>query len=171
MEDETIREARREDIEAILAINAAGQPGVSPLTEYEVEAIAAQRVRCWVAEDAGKVSGYLIVYAAGDIYDGEEFAWFEREYASFLYVDQIAVAPEYRRRGVGAVLYRAVTEYAVTHGFPWLTCEVNTEPPNPVSLRFHRALGFEDVGALRTSDGRAVALLRLDVSRFGGAQR
>ena len=164
----TIREARREDRAAILAINAAGQPGVAPLTSHELDAISARRTRCWIAEDAGRVSGYLIAYAAGDVYDGEEFAWFQREYASFLYVDQIAVAPAYQHRGVGAALYRAAVEYAVAHSFPLLTCEVNLEPPNPVSLRFHHALGFREVGNLHTEDGRTVALLRLDLSGVRG---
>jgi hypothetical protein len=34
-----------------------------------------------------------------------------------------------------------------------VTCEVNLEPPNPVSLGFHRALGFVDVAQQDTYGG------------------
>jgi uncharacterized protein len=160
----TIREARPEDVAALHAINAAGQPGVAPLTAHEASAIAARATPCWVAEESGGVRGYLIAYTASDVYDGEEFAWFQQRYAAFLYIDQIAVSPESRHSGVGSQLYQVAGEYARAHGLNILTCEVNVEPPNPISLRFHRALGFQDVGVLHTVDGRTVALLRLDVS-------
>ncbi|HEY7782242.1 MAG TPA: GNAT family N-acetyltransferase [Ktedonobacterales bacterium] len=165
----TIRRARPEDTAAIGAINAAGQPGVAPLTPVEMAAIAAGTLRCWVADDSAAVLGYLIAYAAGDAYDGEEFAWFGRRYPALLYVDQIAVAPAGRRRGIGSALYAAARAAAVAEGHAAFTCEVNLDPPNPISPRFHDQLGFHEVGVLRTADGRTVVLLRLPSPAVGGA--
>jgi predicted GNAT superfamily acetyltransferase len=164
-----VRAARPGDEASLRAINAAGQPGVSPLTPEEVAAIAAGAIRCWIAEVAGAVGGYLVAYASGDAYDGEEFGWFRGRYPAFLYVDQVAVAAGGRRTGVGSALYRVAMEHARAGGLTALTCEVNLEPPNPVSLGFHRALGFREVGVLRTADGRTVALLHLDLPATGGA--
>lgn len=164
----TVRDAQPADLPAILSINAAGWPGVAPLTSGEAAALATGAIRCWVAVQAEtgeteRVTGYLIVYAAGDTYDAEEFAWFQRQYATFLYVDQIAVDPNGRRGGVGSALYRVAEAYARAQGCDALTCEVNLEPPNPISLSFHRSLGFQEVGNLRTQDGRTVALLHLHI--------
>lgn len=159
-----VRAMKQDDIAAILAINAAGWPGVAPLTLHETDTMLAGITRCWVADGADGISGYLIAYAASDVYDGEEFAWFRRQCAAFLYIDQVAIAPKSRHAGIGSQLYRVAAEHALTHSLNILTCEVNTDPPNPISLRFHRALGFQSVGALRTQDERTVLLLRLDLS-------
>ena len=169
----TIRAAERRDTDAILAINAAGQPGVAPLTAGEIAAIGGGAPRCWVAVGAPepgegvateeRVRGYLIAYGADAVYDGEEFAWFRARYEAFLYIDQIAIAPGSRHGGVGAALYRAVAAEAQATGYERLTCEVNLEPPNPISLRFHDKNGFARVGTMATHDGRTVALLRREL--------
>jgi uncharacterized protein len=156
-----VRRAQPEDAAAIRAINAAGRPGVAPLTPHELDSIAGGATRCWVAEEPGEIIGYLIAYAIRDVYDGEEFAWFRRRYPAFLYIDQVAVVPGSRRAGVGSRLYQVAEDAARTQGLDALCCEVNLEPPNPISLSFHRRLGFRDVGVLRTQDGRTVALLHL----------
>ncbi|MHB1091087.1 MAG: hypothetical protein ACYC06_04325 [Ilumatobacteraceae bacterium] len=40
-----------------------------------------------------------------------------------------------------------------------LTCEVNLQPPNPDSLRFHQRLGFGEVGQQESKPGLIVSLL------------
>jgi len=37
---------------------------------------------------------------------------------------------------------------------PWLTCEFDIEPPNPVSMRFHQRMGFREVGTQWIGDGK-----------------
>lgn len=127
---DTIRPATRDDGAAIRHINASGQPGVSPLSADELEAITTGVTRCWVAVDSERgVVGYLIAYREHDAYDGEEFAWFQRRYRAFLYVDQIAVDAQTRRQGVGERLYQAAIANA--RDLESLVCEVNLEPPIP----------------------------------------
>lgn len=162
----TMRRCQPSDGVAIQAINLAGAPGVSPLTDAELAALADGSVRCWVAEDAGQVVGYLITYTNSDPYDGEEFAWFQQRVPTFLYIDQVAIASSHRRRGVGATLYRQAAEDAHTTGLESLTCEVNLDPPNPTSLAFHQELGFVNIGELHTGDGRYVTLLRKPLAPF-----
>jgi uncharacterized protein len=161
-----VRALRPDDLDALLDINAAGVPGVTPLVPEEIAGLVSGQVRCWVAEAAGSVSGYFIAYHTDtdEFYDGEEFVWFQRHYPSSLYVDQIAVAPAFQRAGIGILLYRIAIDYALGRGCEALVCEVNREPPNPGSLAFHRRLGFEPVGDLRTHDGRTVILLRLPLA-------
>ena len=163
MTSPTIRAAHIADTEAILAANAAGRPGVYPLTSEEVTTTLAGSTYFVVAELEGQVAGYLIGYTATDACEGDEFAWFQAQLPQFLYVDQIAVAPAARRAHVGAALYAHAAEYARDHALPALVCEVNLDPPNPTSLQFHQRLGFREVGVLTVSDGRTVSLRQLDL--------
>ena len=164
MADVVIRPARLEDIPGIVTINAAGQPGVSALTAEAVADALTDAAYVAVAVVGGEVSGYMIGYMADDACDGEEFAWFQARLPRFLYIDQIAVAPTARRAGVGAQLYEHVMSFADARAIPSLVCEVNLEPPNPASLRFHARLGFQEVGVLAVTDGRTVSLQRRDLA-------
>lgn len=158
MNHATIRAVRAQDSDAILAINAEGQPGVSALTRPELaSAFAAAQV--WVVEGAAGITGYLIAYTSDAVYDGEEFAWFQRRYRPFLYIDQVAVAQQHRGASLGFQLYQAAERVAREQRLLSLVCEVNLDPPNPVSLAFHTRNGFEEIGILDTQDGRKVALL------------
>ncbi len=156
----TIRSCQAGDVAAIQTINLAGTPGVLPLTQPELDGLAAGSILCWVAQDGAQVVGYLITYTNSDPYDGEEFAWFQQHLSTFLYIDQVAIASSHRRQGVGAALYRHATQDANKSGLESLTCEVNLDPPNPTSLAFHHGLGFTSIGELHTADGRYVTLLR-----------
>ncbi len=156
----TLRLRQPADAAAIRAINSLGAPGVSPLTPSEIAALATGAIRCWVAEDGGQVVGYVITYTAQDDYDGEEFGWFQQHIATFVYIDQVAVAPSHQRRGVAQALYLRLAEDARAQGIDTLTCEVNLDPPNPTSLAFHDRQGFTSVGGLPTHDGRIVNLLQ-----------
>lgn len=156
----TIRPATPADTAEIVAINAAGRPGVYPLTPDDVQTTLAGAPYVMTAELDGRVAGYIIGYTQADVCEGDEFAWFQAHLPRFLYIDQIAMAPEARRAGVGARLYDDAAAYAQAHALPALVCEVNLEPPNPASLRFHARLGFEQVGVLAAHDGRAVSLRR-----------
>lgn len=165
----SVREAGPADVDAVVAINEAGRPGVFALGARDVAA-ELERCPCFlVAERVGterpgpermrEAIGYLVAYTheARDL--GDELRWFRARYRSFLYVDQVAVAGAARRLGVGAALYAAAERGARGRGLERLACEVNLEPPNPASLEFHRRLGFEPVGELATGDGRRVRLL------------
>jgi predicted GNAT superfamily acetyltransferase len=161
-----IRAASRDDMAAIVRINVTGQPGVTPLPTAELEAIANGATQCLVAADSDQtIVGYLVAYHAADHYDGEEFVWFQQRYASFVYVDEIAVAADRQRQGIGGLLYQAIIAQVDVDA---LVCEVNLEPPNPGSLRFHTHLGFISVGQLQVSDGRLVQLLCLPLKLAAG---
>ena len=159
----TMRPALDQDFERIIAINAAGCPGVCALTLAELAAIQVDAPLFNVAEIDRELVGYVIAYLDANAYDGEEFNWFKRHFARFLYIDQIAVAQSARRAGVGAQIYQQLEQHARQQTLTSLTCEVNLEPPNPVSLAFHTRQRFVEVGTLATSDGRAVSLRRKEL--------
>ena len=63
------------------------------------------------------------------------------------------VAPAKRGRGVARGLYEELFAVAAHAGHSLVGCEVNVEPPNPVSDAFHEALGFSEVGRAAIDDG------------------
>lgn len=158
-----IRSLEPADVEQVAAINDAGVPGVTPADASEIARLVSLAELALVSVDESEpagVLGFIIVMAPGVAYESENYRWFERRATNFLYVDRIAVAASARDRGVGAELYRAVIDAATASGREEVTCEVNTRPPNPGSMRFHARLGFAQVGTLATRGGAyEVALL------------
>ena len=154
-----IRSARAADSYAILSINRDGVPGVGALAPPDVAFYHDRSTLFRVAEERGQVVAYVVIFDSRAAYDGEEYLWFRNRYDAFLYIDQVAVAREARGRGVAAALYDDVEKAARASATPTLVCEVNLEPDNPPSHRFHRRRGFLEVGRLRSGDGRLVSLL------------
>ena len=69
------------------------------------------------------------------------------------------VAAAERRRGIGRALYGTAFRHAARFGQCRVCCEVNREPPNPVSDAFHAALGFVVVGTGVSLSGKTVRYL------------
>ena len=59
---------------------------------------------------------------------------------------------------------RASREQTVQLGHTWVVCEVNLQPPNMVSDKFHAAQGFEEVeGAIIYNGAKTVRYLAVNV--------
>jgi predicted GNAT superfamily acetyltransferase len=156
-----IRPISNTDYASVLRINAQSRPAVAAMDEPELARLLAFGGTHLVAVDRDRtVLGYLLAFAKGDPYDGEEFRYFTAQISQpFLYVDQIAMLRRVQRQGIGRKLYRSLSDHAIARGIGVLCCEVNTSPANANSLEFHARLGFTQIGTLDLLDGRSVALL------------
>ena len=96
----------------------------------------------------GTPAAFLIALREGLAdYWSENYKWFSSQYPSFLYVDRIVIDEPFRRLGLGQKLYEGVFARASEAGLPVVTAEVDIEPVyNDASIRFHEAMGFEEVG-------------------------
>ena len=83
-----------------------------------------------VAEDAdsGQVVGYAGVLVMAD--EG--------------YITNVAVVPEYRRRGIGAQIIEVFMNFARANRLAFLTLEVR--PSNAAAIALYQGFGFEEVG-------------------------
>lgn len=156
-----IRPYQPSDLAALYAINQAGVPGVGHEdSEGGLGELIAMGTCLVAAGEADTPLGFINLVAPGTAaYPSDNLRWLEnwieQEGATAHYVDRIAVAPEARGQKLGEALYHAAFE--AVRGRDYLTCEVNTDPDNPGSHRFHQRLGFGKVGDRRYRPDYAVA--------------
>lgn len=162
----TLRAVTTSDVERLVAINNSGYPAVPMASPEDITALLALSTLALIAENqAQEALGFLIALDPGAPYDSENYVFFEAHFSNHLYIDRIVLTEQARGLGLGSELYEKVFERARADGRERVTCEVNLEPPNPGSLRFHRRWGFEDVDTQATKGGQVVVqLLQAPVS-------
>lgn len=156
-----LRDYRADDIAAIHAINDAEVPAVGSATPRELAHIASQSVIALVAEIDDLVAGFCFVLAPGADYGSKNYVWFADRYDDFVYLDRVAIAPVFRRRGVGRAMYADVERLAAVRrpSATDFTLEVNVRPRNDGSLAFHAGLGFVEVGRRDTDYDTQVSMM------------
>ncbi len=147
------------DIDAMWTINEQGLPGTGNVSKEGIAKLLEFSSLSFGAYDQGELLGFVLCLPPKTAYGSLNYAWFNEHYASFVYVDRIAVSEEHRNRGVGSALYDHVVSYSKQHGVP-VAAEVNREPPNPGSVRFHQRFGFEEVGVLHHAEKSVTMFLR-----------
>jgi len=111
------------------------------------------------------LTAFLIAFSHTSGYAGANFRWFKKTTDRFVYVDRIAVAASVQGAGLAGRLYNDLFAVAAAGSFDRICCEVNIAPPNPASDRFHRRLGFAEVGRAELPDqGKTVRYLRMNLS-------
>lgn len=161
-----VRRMEDSDLDAVLALNQGALDGVGTLTADRLEEILGYAEQSVVSTDAdGVLSGFALTLPPGTPYDSVNYRWYEDQFDAddFAYLDRVVVAPEFRRRGVGTLLYNVLEERARSREL--MALEVYVDPPNEPSLAFHRARGYTEVGRLDQPNGKKVAML---VKRVGG---
>jgi uncharacterized protein len=133
------------DVPTILALNNDAVPAVPESTGVELAALLVASSFGFAAVSKEELLGFVIGFEPGSDYASPNYRYFEDRGTDHLYVDRIVVAESARGMRVGQTLYRRVIDLAVEQGRDEVTCEVNTDPPNPGSLAFHSRMGFKEV--------------------------
>jgi len=157
-----LRDYDERDAEAVLALNQSNLDGVGPLDTERQRWLVGIASQALVAEDAGEVVGFALVFGPGTDYDSTNYRWFVQRMDDFGYLDRIVVAPAHRRRGIASMLYDAAEDGARPSGR--LLCEVYVEPPNEASLAFHAARGYAEVGRLLQANGKTCSMLAKELT-------
>ncbi len=145
-----IRDAATTDHAALLHLNATNVPEVGTMDGAKLDFFFADAPYFKVVELDGAVAGMLIgLTELNTSYPSKNYHWFLDRHDSFAYIDRIAIGEAARGQGWGPALYHDFQAWALANDRPRLAAEVNTEPPNPRSLRFHQIFGFTEVGRFR----------------------
>ena len=107
-----IREYHPDDLAAIHVINEAAYPAVGTETIEALGHIADESVIALVADEpsTGTIAGFCLVLAPGADYDSMNYLWFVERYDDFVYLDRVAISPDFQRRGLGRDLYAEVEQ-------------------------------------------------------------
>ncbi len=100
--------------------------------------------------------GFLIGMDEAADYHSPNFLWFKARFDRFAYVDRIVISASAHGRGLGRALYERMFDDAKAAGFERIVAEVNTTPPNPISLAFHERLGFVAIAERTFNDRKSV---------------
>lgn len=144
------------------AVNALAAPDFAALVEGALLAIAA-----WDMAEPARPRGFLIALGPEGPERGPNHGWMRAHHPGAAYVDRVVVDSTAQGQGLGRALYAALAARALEAGLPLLGCEVNLQPPNPASLRFHERLGFQAVGeATDPRNGKHVRYLTAPAAPF-----
>lgn len=164
--DIKVRPATAADKEFVLELNRVNVIFLSPMNEERFFKFLNENDIFNIVEVDGKPAAFLIAMCENNSwYDSENFIWFRDQYDKFLYIDRIVIDENYRRLGIGRILYDEVIKYAVKIGTPMLTVEADVIPFNGPSLDFHHAIGFREVHQLVIRGGEVkVSLMTRDIT-------
>ena len=105
------------------------------------------------------IVGFILLMREKEDYDSLNYDFYNSQGVPFLYVDRIAISKNHRRKGLGRLIYQKTFEIAKELDV-MTCCEVNTQPRNDPSLKFHKSFGFEEVGTKDYDDHSVVYLTR-----------
>ncbi len=146
------------DYPRILELNEEFVRFLSPLACARLRDLDSKAELSLVAEQDGAVAAFLLALREQADYDSVNYRWFAQRYPSFLYIDRIVVGGSLQGKGAGSQLYRQVFAHAAAAHTPWVACEIDCDPPNPLSGRFHARFGFSEVGRQLVPGGKQVSL-------------
>lgn len=144
-----IRVPSATDEAALLALNNAH---AAELSELDARELARLLSIAFAARVIGDADAFLLTFDQDADYRSPNFLWFRQRYPRFAYVDRIVVSPTARRGGHARRLYEEFFAFARAAGHTLVCCEVNSDPPNPISDAFHARLGFAVCGEARLPD-------------------
>jgi len=148
-----IRTADREDFETICALNLAEAQHTSAMDLAHLTELSAISCYLKVASLGGIVSGFLLAMCHNSPYMNDNFEWFSKKYARFIYVDRVVVSRASRGLHLGSLLYEDIFRHARSNAIPLVTCEYNIVPPNEPSRLFHVKFGFKEQGTQWVAKG------------------
>jgi predicted GNAT superfamily acetyltransferase len=159
-----VRPATEADFDAILYLNAEWVRFTSSMDAEGLAWLHAQSPYHRVVESEGHVVAFLLAMREGSDYASVNYRWFHERGGSFLYIDRVVVDAASQGHGIATMLYDDLLSFARESGVRVVVCELDIDPPNEVSARFHDRYGFAEVGTQWVAGGtKMVSLRELDL--------
>lgn len=156
-----IRKFESKDFDRILELNEESVSFLSPLTKNKLESLILESELINIIEVNGIIEAFILTLRQGKDYTSINYLWFSNNYDEFLYIDRIVVSKKMHGKGLGKLLYKSIFTYAKLVNLPYLVAEIDINPPNPKSLKFHEYFGFKEVGKQKVNGGKKVVSLQV----------
>ena len=155
-----IRDIQSDDVDWLLSLNNASVPNVNHLERSDLNDLLKNACYARLAIIDDRPLGALIGFWPGADYQSVHYRWFSERFEHFFYVDRVIVADDARGNGIGRAIYADIERFAIGRT-DRIALEVNRWPPNPVSLRFHQAAGFVEVGEFEHEGGEKKVVMMM----------
>ena len=109
----------------------------------------------------GRCLGFVICLRENTNYQSTNYKFFQKRHNKFFYIDRIAIANEYQSSGIGSNLYGKLLSIKDKFNIP-ICAEVNIDPPNELSINFHRKHGFSKITENTIKEGYSVVYMEID---------
>lgn len=153
-----LRDATPDDTNAIVALNEDVVAVTSPMDADRFRQLLDLSAHCVVAEQDGTVIGFVLAMQQGAPYVNGNFGWFSDRLNRFVYIDRIVISKAGRGHGLGGRLYDHVAAAARDAGCLVMAAEMDLDPPNEQSLKFHEKAGFVKLGTRQLDSGKTVSM-------------
>ncbi|MDY0339933.1 MAG: GNAT family N-acetyltransferase [Coriobacteriia bacterium] len=148
-----MRPAMPGDFADILRLNEEWECFTSPLAHERLAELHEQALYHRVCEADARVVAFLLAFGPGVDYDSPNYRFFDTGSHDFIYIDRIVIDRAYQRVGLGDALYGDLLDFGRSQGVARLVCEVDADPLNTASERFHAQQGFVEVGSQWVAGG------------------
>jgi uncharacterized protein len=137
----------------VLSSNNTNEPQVGYLDKEKLAKLIAQTNYCKVAFFNSEPAGFLLCLPENISYSSMNYKWVSDRYSNFMYIDRISVLEKFQNEKIGTALYTDLAYFSSENKYEIILCEVNIQPPNPGSIRFHKKFDFVECGSQFT-EGR-----------------
>lgn len=105
--------------------------------------------------------GFVICLRENTNYESINYKFFQKRHNQFFYIDRIAIANKYQSSGIGSSLYKKILSSNERLNIP-ICAEVNIDPPNELSINFHRKHGFLEIIESTIKEGYSVVYMEIN---------
>lgn len=153
-----IREMTAADAAAVVALNQAVVEVTSAMDRARLAELSHLSRLKLVAESNGEVVAFVLAMSEGQAYANGNYQWFSARLKNFLYIDRVVVSAACQGLGIGRLLYAHLNAWVQQAGILSICGEIDIDPPNPASLRFHEKAGFVPIGKRSLASGKQVSM-------------
>ena len=104
--------------------------------------------------------GFVICLRENTNYQSINYKFFKKRHNKFLYIDRIAIANKYQSFGIGSTFYNKLITIKDKYNIP-ICAEVNIDPPNELSIDFHKKHGFSKIAESTIKEGYSVVYMEI----------
>ena len=137
-----IRDIKDNELNDIYIINQANVPNLGTLTFEQLLLLKELSSYFKVAIVEGEIAGFVIALKENKAYNSENYKYFTQNYQEFIYIDRIAILKKFQKQSIGKLLYKDI-EQKFKNNSKFMLAEVNTNPKNEQSIKFHQKCGFK----------------------------
>tara|TARA_B100000579_G_scaffold85365_1_gene66733 strand:- start:21 stop:524 length:504 start_codon:yes stop_codon:yes gene_type:complete len=139
-----LKTANKDTMEEIYILNQELTPMVGSLnSSNELKDLIDMSSHSFYIEKKSELVAFIVCLRENSIYKSQNYVHFDKKYKRFLYIDRVGVRKKHGNKGIGTYLYEHIFNINDGNALP-ICAEVNIEPKNEISLRFHQKMGFEE---------------------------